>query len=393
MGKWEMVRFGDVCIIERGGSPRPIDKYVTDDIDGINWIKIGDTTPNSMYITHTKEKIIPEGMKKSRYVKPGDFLLSNSMSFGRPYILKIDGCIHDGWLVIRDENSNFDKRFLFYYLSSDRTYAEFKGLVEGGVVNNLNSKMVRELSIPLPPLPIQQKIADILDRTSALIEKRKEQIVKLDLLVKSQFAEMFGNPMKIEKNWAIKAIKEFATVKIGPFGSLLHAEDYIEDGVPIVNPSHIKDGKITIDPKLTVTTEKYRELSSYAMQNGDIVLGRRGEIGRCAVVGNGEYLCGTGSMFIRMEQDYLPIMLQRIISSDTMRQVLEDKAVGVTMLNLNAGMISGLEVIMPPLDLQNRFAEFVQQVEKSKFEMQQGLGKLELLYKSLMQKCFGGELF
>ena len=110
--KWRYEKIGDVCIVERGGSPRPIDSYITEDSNGINWIKIGDTD-SSMYITKTEQKIKPEGMKKSRYVKPGDFLLSNSMSFGRPYILKIDGCIHDGWLVLRDEQELFDKRFLY----------------------------------------------------------------------------------------------------------------------------------------------------------------------------------------------------------------------------------------------------------------------------------------
>ena len=101
--KWDYKTIGDVCIVERGGSPRPIDDYITDDINGINWIKIGDTD-DSMFITKTAQKIRPEGMKKSRFVQPGDFLLSNSMSFGRPYILKIDGCIHDGWLVLRENN-------------------------------------------------------------------------------------------------------------------------------------------------------------------------------------------------------------------------------------------------------------------------------------------------
>ncbi len=118
--KWQYKKIGDVCVVERGGSPRPIAAYITDDPKGINWIKIGDTD-DSMFITKTAQKIIPEGMRKSRYVKPGDFLLSNSMSFGRPYILKIDGCIHDGWLVLRDTNEIFDKRFLYYYLSSNPT--------------------------------------------------------------------------------------------------------------------------------------------------------------------------------------------------------------------------------------------------------------------------------
>ena len=117
------MRLGDVLIIERGGSPRPIKDFLTDSKDGINWIKIGDTEKGGKYINHTAEKIIPEGLKKSRKVYAGDFLLSNSMSFGRPYILNIDGAIHDGWLLLRPIASFFDKDYLYYLLSSPMVFS------------------------------------------------------------------------------------------------------------------------------------------------------------------------------------------------------------------------------------------------------------------------------
>lgn len=142
--KWTYRLIGDVCVVERGGSPRQIEQFITDEPNGINWIKIGDID-GSMYITHTAQKIKPEGMKKSRYVEPGELLLSNSMSFGRTYILKIDGCIHDGWLVLRDRADLFDKRFLYYYLNSSSTYNKFKSMAVDGVVNTLNSQMVRNV--------------------------------------------------------------------------------------------------------------------------------------------------------------------------------------------------------------------------------------------------------
>ena len=179
MEKWTQVKIGDVCIVERGSSPRPIDKYITGSKDGINWIKIGDTS-DSMYITSTAQKIIAEGMKKSRYVQPGDFLLSNSMSFGRPYILKIDGCIHDGWLVLRDKDNLFDKKFLYYCLSAPATYQKFKSLAVGGVVNNLNSEIVRNVNVPLPSLKEQQQIALVLVNFTGLISLRKQQLAKLE---------------------------------------------------------------------------------------------------------------------------------------------------------------------------------------------------------------------
>ena len=140
--------------------------------------RLRDTT-ESMYITETAQKIKPEGMKKSRYVQPGDFLLSNSMSFGRPYILKIDGCIHDGWLVLRDKDDLFDKRFLYYYLSSKTTYEKFKSMAVGGVVNNLNSEMVRKVDVPIPSKMEQAKTADVLDKLNSVIVMYQQEDSKI----------------------------------------------------------------------------------------------------------------------------------------------------------------------------------------------------------------------
>lgn len=155
---WKWARLGNLLVIERGGSPRPIKSYLTDSKDGINWIKIGDTDKGGKYINSTVEKIIPEGMKKSRYVQKGDFLLSNSMSFGRPYILNIDGCIHDGWLVLRQPLQIFYRDYLYYLLSSRMVYNQFCNRVAGAVVNNLNSDKVALTVVPIPPLEEQKRI-------------------------------------------------------------------------------------------------------------------------------------------------------------------------------------------------------------------------------------------
>ena len=171
---WEVKKIGEVCIVERGGSPRPINAFITDDENGVNWIKIGDATEGSRFITSTKEKIIPEGVRKSRMVYKGDFILSNSMSFGRPYIMGIDGCIHDGWLVLRDKDNVFDKTYLYYYLGSSHVYQEFKRLAVGGVVNNLNSELVRGVRVAIPSFSVQQDFASKIEA----IEKQKELIAK-----------------------------------------------------------------------------------------------------------------------------------------------------------------------------------------------------------------------
>ena len=149
----------ELILIERGGSPRPIEKYITDSPDGVNWIKIGDATEGSIYITQTKEKIIREGTRKSRYVQPRDFLLSNSMSFGRPYILTIDGYIHDGWLVLRDNDEIFNKMFLHTLLSSDYAMESFASMAAGSVVKNLNKELVGKLKVPVPDIALQTSFA------------------------------------------------------------------------------------------------------------------------------------------------------------------------------------------------------------------------------------------
>ena len=156
---WRWTKFCNICDIARGSSPRPIEKYITNNENGINWIKIGDTEKGGKYIYSTKEKIKPEGISKSRYVKSGDFLLTNSMSFGRPYILKTDGCIHDGWLVINDNFKVFEQDFLYYLLSSNVMYQLLSIAAKGSTVKNLKSDTVKIVIMPVPPKNEQILIA------------------------------------------------------------------------------------------------------------------------------------------------------------------------------------------------------------------------------------------
>ena len=167
---WKWTHLGNVSYIVRGGSPRPIKEYITTRDDGINWIKIGDVEKGGKYIYSTHEKIIPEGESRSRRVYPGDFLLTNSMSFGRPYISKIEGCIHDGWLLIHGLNG-FDPDYLYFLLSSSYLYGQFSVKASGSTVDNLNIDKVKNAIIPLPPLAEQRRIAKKIDEVMPLFEK------------------------------------------------------------------------------------------------------------------------------------------------------------------------------------------------------------------------------
>ena len=167
---WEWCRLGATLIIERGGSPRPIEDYITNEEDGINWIKIGDAEKGSKYINSAKEKIRKEGIRRSRFVTKGDIILSNSMSFGRPYILGIDGCIHDGWLVLHQYDQIYDNEFLFYSLSSSFVMKQFKGKVAGGVVSNLNKERVASIYFPISPLSEQKRIVEEIEKIYSKVD-------------------------------------------------------------------------------------------------------------------------------------------------------------------------------------------------------------------------------
>lgn len=177
---WEWIKLGNVCVIARGGSPRPIKEYITTAKDGINWIKIGDTEKTGKYISSTAEKIKPSGVSKSRMVHAGDFLLTNSMSFGRPYILKVDGCIHDGWLVISQSKEIFDQDYLYWLLSSNYAYMQFCGKVSGAVVKNLNSDKVANSVFPLPPLAEQKRIVAKIEELLPYIDRYEQAWSKLE---------------------------------------------------------------------------------------------------------------------------------------------------------------------------------------------------------------------
>ena len=160
---------GDICTIVRGASPRPIKNFITNSPDGVNWIKIGDVAPGAKYITECAEKITEDGAKKSRRVKPGDFILSNSMSFGRPYILQIEGCIHDGWLAISDFDEYVSSDYLYHILTSSYIQSVMRQKASfGGAVQNLNADIVRAIEIPVLSKEQQERVVTILDRFSLL---------------------------------------------------------------------------------------------------------------------------------------------------------------------------------------------------------------------------------
>lgn len=188
---WEQRKIKDVATIERGGSPRPIKDFVTDSPDGLNWVKIGDAPSLGRYITRTAEKIRPEGLSKTRQVYPGDLILSNSMSFGRPYIMAIEGCIHDGWLLIRDTTKQLDPIYLCQMLDTPQMFKQYRSLAAGSTVNNLNKELVGNAVVSIPCKAEQEVIGKVLDNLDNLVILYQRKCERLRRLKQALLQKMF----------------------------------------------------------------------------------------------------------------------------------------------------------------------------------------------------------
>lgn len=267
--KVEWMTLGGVAKIQRGASPRPIAKFITTNEDGIPWIKIGDTSPNSKYVNNTEQKITNDGAAKSRVLKKGDFIMSNSMSFGRPYILNIDGAIHDGWASISGFCNKLDSDYLYHYLSSNFAQNYWLSKINSGSVSNLNSDIIKSLDIPIPPLEIQKEIVRILDTFTELTAELTAR--------KNQYAyyreELFNfDRRKIE--WA-------AMEKIGEFlrGKRFVKDDMTLEGVPCIHYGEMYThyGTWANESKSFLNEELVKTKNLRVAEKGDVVIVAAGE--------------------------------------------------------------------------------------------------------------------
>lgn len=384
---WEYKKLGEVCTIERGGSPRPINDYITDSEDGINWIKIGDAQEGSKYITSTKEKIKPEGVKKSRFVHKGDFILSNSMSFGRPYILKVDGCIHDGWLVIHDNNDIFIKDYLYYLLANPTMYAKFSQLAVGGVVNNLNSSLVRKVEITIPPKSTQLAIVSELDKINELIRLKKEQLKDFDNLAQSLFYEMFGDPVENEKGWEVKKLKDISReIGDGLHGTPEYSE--VDTGCYFINGNNLENGTIVIKENTKMVSEKTKTKHYIEMDDFTILVSINGTLGKVAFYNGENVILGKSACYIKLEAYNDKKYIFELLKSDYFKRCAESECTGTTIRNVSLKSMRNFRCPLPPLPLQRLFAQRIEQIEREKSEVQKSIQDLETLLASRMQYWF-----
>jgi type I restriction enzyme S subunit len=295
---------------------------------------------------------------------------------------------------IQSIDERLDQNYLIRFLP--KALKDIEDKTPFVTVKHLSVKDINNIQIPLPPLEEQRRIASILDQADELRQKRQQAIEKLDQLLQATFIDMFGDPVSNPKGFEVKKLSEQVDlIQIGPFGTQLHQEDYIENGIPLINPSHIKNGKIIPNHKLTVSQSKYEELTQYHLRLNDVLLGRRGEMGRCAVVTQNEvgWLCGTGSLFLRPNLEKInPFFLELLLSSDSIKRYLENVSQGQTMANLNKTIVGTIPLISPSIEIQNKFFLIAEKIDKMKTELKSAKNQVNNLFESLQNQAFNGTL-
>jgi type I restriction enzyme, S subunit len=345
-------------------------------------------------ITTADEYVTTDGAERGRLLPEGAVLVCCIGSLGKTGVAGVPLISNQQINSIIFDPNQVDARYGYYAARSLTPLLEH--FAPSTTIKIVKKSTFAKLQIPLPPLAEQKRIAGILDAADVLRAKRRESLAQLDTLLQSTFLDMFGDPVTNPMGWDEKAVRDTdSLVQIGPFGSLLHKEDYVSGGVPLINPKHIVDGVVVVGCDETVPQDKIEELNNYRLQVNDVIMGRRGKMGRCAVVTEqtASMLCGTGSLFIRPNPDVLTALyLSKVISSESMKAQLERIAWGVTMANLNRSKIESLSIPVPPLDLQHRFVTIVKSVEKQKARQRAHLAELDTLFASLQQRAFNGEL-
>lgn len=396
---WEQRKFSELVTIERGGSPRPIDKFITNDENGLNWVKIGDAPEQGNYITQTAEKIRPEGLSKTREVHPGDLILSNSMSFGRPYIMAIDGCIHDGWLAIRDTKKNFDLKFLCTLLGTDGMLNQYKAMAAGSTVNNLNKELVGGTTVAFPMVEEQIKIGDYfttLDHLITLHQRKCEQTKKLK---KYMLQKMFPqNGAKVPEIRFDGFTYDWEQRKLGELGSLKNGMNFSKEamghGFPFINLQNIFGNNVIDVNKLELADATEKQLLEYSLLKGDVLFVRSSVklegVGEAALVPETLENTTYSGFIIRFRDEYglNNDFKKYIFGTQKVRNQIMAQATNSANKNISQGVLENLTFEVPSFDEQAKIGEHFSNLDHLITLHQRKCDELKKMKKYMLQNMF-----
>lgn len=383
------ITLGEEVEIERGGSPRPIDAYLTDEPDGLSWIKIGDAPSDGNRITSTKQKIKPSGLSKTRQVRTGDLILSNSMSFGRPYLLEIDGCIHDGWLSIKNSKGTFDITYLLYLLSSEAIKKQYQSLAGAGVVTNLNKELVSRVVAHIPDIQTQKIIGETLTVIDKKLTLKEKQLTTLKTLKKRLLTIFFtGQINNLNfKSWTKKKLKEVVSPSGGHTPSM-NDESFWNSGSNIWLTSKDVKSDYLLDSEIKVSDKALQNLKQYPANN--MVL-----VARSGILKHSLPLALVRVPFT-INQDLKVLQVRHenpefiffALKAKTERILKNFVKSGTTVQSLMIPELMQMEIEIPKKEAQDQIANFFLLIDKKIQTQQAKLVSLKRLKQALMQQMF-----
>lgn len=392
---WEQRKLSELVQIERGGSPRPIEAYITDAPNGLNWVKIGDAPVQGHYITKTAEKIKPEGLSKTRQVQPGDLILSNSMSFGKPYIMGIDGCIHDGWLLIRDNKKAFDLTFLYHLLGTPQMLSQYKSLAAGSTVNNLNKELVGGTIVTIPNLDEQQVLGQYLESLDNLITLHQRKCDGLKKLKKYMLQNMF--PQNGEKTPKIRFqgfINAWEQRKLGELTIYRNGTGHEEKQSESGKYELINLNSISIDGGLK-PSGKFIDEETETLLKDDLVMvlsdvGHGDLLGRVAIIPeNNRFVLNQRVALLRNNSS---VDIKYLFSYINAHQIyFKKQGAGSSQLNISRGSVENFEVLLPHKDEQKKIGKYLSSIDNLITLHQRKVEQMKNLKKYMLQNMFPAE--
>ncbi len=380
-----MARLGDVCTIVSGSTPST---SVAEYWDGdIKWITPAELNEDSFYITDSVRHITEQGKNKTglTYMPIGTVILSSRAPIGKTAIAGCEMCCNQGFknLICTDKIYN---EYLYFYLKGKTEYLNSLG--RGATFKELSKSIVENIEIPLPEYTVQKQIAQQMSKIENIISLRKQQLSKLDELVKSRFIELFGDRGHSSNKVCLEEISDFVTVGIA--NSATHA--YADSGIVMLRNQNIKENYLDENDLIYITPDFAQKYGSKQLAENDILVIRTGYPGVACLVPKKYEGCQTfTTLIVRLKDSTLAHAnyVCHYINSSFGKDYVEQSKVGVAQQNFGAKALAKMPIVIPSMELQEQFAKFVEQVDKSKFEIQKSLEKLETLKKALMQKYFG----
>ncbi|HRH49806.1 MAG TPA: restriction endonuclease subunit S [Panacibacter sp.] len=399
--EWDRKTLGEVCIVERGSSPRPIDNYITDSDDGVNWIKIGDTKGVTKYLYSTRQKITKEGARQSRFVKEDDIILSNSMSFGNPFIMKTQGYIHDGWFVLRLPEY-LDSEYFYYLITSPNVQKQIQSLASGAIVKNISGDLVRKVNLSFPKnISEQKRIVEILDETFAAINKAKVNVEKNLQNAKELFEGYLQNVFANKgKDWEEKRLGDVCSlITDGKHGDCENAKD---SGYYFLSAKDVRNGTLIFDGARQIKKVGFEETHRRTnLKPGDICMVNTGAtIGRMSIAPDDIRTYKSTFQKSVAVIKTIPSLINNfyccyLLKSDLKKLVKVSS--GTAVPNLLLGDLKKHLINLPKSLKEQQYIvakldELYEETNKLEIIYKEKLNSLEELKKSILQKAFNGEL-